>query len=72
MNVGKCRKHEPQTNLFYNSLRLPAFITVYMAKASTRFFYVLYPDKTWVFDQSVRTYLCCNKFYESDNAILAF
>ena len=36
----KCRKHEPQAK----SLRAK--------NNKTRFFYVLYSDKAWVFDQS--------------------
>ena len=66
---GKCRKHEPQiflecsqmSGVFYHSVihGLGFFICfmIYILRAQnnkTRFFSVLYSDKTWVFDQSER------------------
>ena len=67
---GKCRKHEPQAGVFYISRvsgvfyhsvihELGFFICfmTYIFRAQnykTRFFYVLYSDKIWVFDQSER------------------
>ena len=67
---GKCRKHEPHASVFYMSsvrsvlsqcttrlrlLHLLDDIRILRAKNNkTRFFYVLYSDKTWVFDQSER------------------
>ena len=64
----KCRKHEPLASVFYisrvfSNVRsvLPQWNTRLrllhgnVAKSNkTRFFYVLYSDKTWVFDQIER------------------
>ena len=62
----KCRKHEPQASVFYISrvfsndqsvssrLRLLPLLYWISRAQKTRFFYVLYSDKTWVFDQSER------------------
>ena len=65
---GKCKKHEPQASVFYISrvfsnvwgvllqcnTRLILLYLLYAQNNKTRFFYVLYSDKTWVFDQSDR------------------
>ena len=44
---GKCRKHEPLVSVFYIS----RFFDV-AKNNKPRFFYGLYSDKPWVFDQS--------------------
>ena len=65
---GKCSKHEPQASAFYISLVTGVFyhsvihslgflicFKIYILHPQnneTRFFYVLYSDKTGVFDQS--------------------
>ena len=50
----KCRKHEPQASVFYISRACFKIERLRAKNNKTRFFYVLYSDKTWIFDQSER------------------